>query len=101
MSPSDSWGARGKTKHIKIVFLSLVLIGLHSCSKDEAFEGDDPVAVDQLDVSKQSLEDQALFEYALYCQNLQPLPLSRPSIYKKSRKCPTLITSDPLQFRTR
>ncbi|MCH2193006.1 hypothetical protein [Kordia sp.] len=53
-----------KIKHIKIVFLSLVLIGLHSCSKDEAFEGDDPVAVDQLDVSKQSLEDQALFEYA-------------------------------------
>ncbi|WP_298508530.1 hypothetical protein [uncultured Kordia sp.] len=54
-----------KIKHIKIVFLSLLIIGLHSCSKDEAFDGEnDPIALDQIDVSKQSIEDQALFEYA-------------------------------------
>ncbi len=54
-----------KIKYIKIVFLSLLIVGLHSCSKDEAFDGEnDPLATDTIDVSKQSASHQALFEYA-------------------------------------
>ncbi|WP_162819831.1 hypothetical protein [Kordia sp. SMS9] len=54
-----------KIKHIKILFLSLLIVGLHSCSKDEAFDNEsDPLATDTIDVSKQSTSHQALFEYA-------------------------------------
>lgn len=45
--------------------MSLLIVGLNSCSKDEAFGAEnDAIALDQIDVSKQSVEHQALFEYA-------------------------------------
>ncbi|MGH1385898.1 hypothetical protein [Kordia sp.] len=54
-----------KIKYIKLFFLSLLIVGLNSCSKDEAFDAEnDPIALDKIDVSKQSVEHQALFEYA-------------------------------------
>jgi hypothetical protein len=53
-----------KLRHIKLAFVALLIVGLHSCSKDEALDNDDPIVAGQIDVSKQSVEHQALFEYA-------------------------------------
>ena len=54
-----------KIRYITLVFVSLLIIGLHSCSKDEAYDSEnDAIVAGQLDLSKQSVEHQALFEYA-------------------------------------
>jgi hypothetical protein len=54
-----------KMKQIKILLLAVLIVGLHSCTKDEAFDNEnDPIVSGDLDVSKQSIEHQALFEYA-------------------------------------
>jgi len=43
----------------------MIIVGLHSCSKEEAFDGqEDALVTETINVSKQSVEHQALFEYA-------------------------------------
>ncbi|AXG69475.1 hypothetical protein KORDIASMS9_01698 [Kordia sp. SMS9] len=54
-----------KIRQIKLLLISLLLIGLHSCSNEETLDSEnDPIVSGQLDVSKQSEVHQGLFEYA-------------------------------------
>lgn len=53
-----------KIKYLKLFLLSIFMVSLNSCSDNETYIEDDAVASELIDVKKQSVEHQALFEYA-------------------------------------